>query len=118
MSDQLTLRREPDKTAEAIVVLNKGAQVEVVGMEANGWQQVAVLDQGTTFNGYVNGKYVTQDLDASPVPAIITEPPALERPSFCASPTNPVEFIICSDSDLSYQDSAMAKSFFLLLAQG
>jgi uncharacterized protein YgiM (DUF1202 family) len=117
VSDQLTLRKEADKTAEAIVVLNKGAQVEVISTDSNGWQQVQLTDQGTTFEGYVNGKFLTQDLNASPTPAIVTEPPDLDKPSFCGRETKPIEFVVCSNSDLAFQDGAMGKSYQMLLAR-
>jgi uncharacterized protein YecT (DUF1311 family) len=116
-SDQLTLRREPDRTSEAIIALNMGAQVEVLSTESNGWQRVQVSDNGTTFAGYVNGKYLTEDLSATPVPIIATEPYDVSRPSFCGSEGAPMEYVICSNADLASQDSAMARSYFALIAR-
>jgi uncharacterized protein YecT (DUF1311 family)/tetratricopeptide (TPR) repeat protein len=117
MSDQLTLRRDPDKNASAIEVINQGAKVEVIGYGAAGWFQVSVTDHGNVATGYVNGKYLTTDLNASPVPVIISEPPELPRPAFCGSESEPVEYIICADSALSEQDGAMTKSYHALLSQ-
>jgi hypothetical protein len=117
MTDQLTLRSQPDKTADAIVVLNKGAQVEVISTDANGWSQVQLSDQGTTFKGYVNGKYLSQFPFFFPTPVIVTEPPDLAKPSYCGHEGAPIEFVICSNSDLALQDSAMAKSYYILLTR-
>lgn len=116
-ADQLTLRRGPDKTTEAIVVLNKGAQVDVISTESNGWLQVTVSDYGKSYQGYLSGKFMTQDLTASPIPAIVTEPYDLSRPAFCGSEGAPMEYVICSSTDLQDQDSAMARSYIALVAR-
>jgi uncharacterized protein YecT (DUF1311 family) len=116
-TDQLTLRQGPDRSSDAIVALNLGAQVEVLSTESNGWQQVQVADNGTSFKGYVNGKYLTQDLSTSPVPMLVTEPYDVSRPSFCGSEGAPMEYVICSNTDLAMQDSAMARSYFALVAR-
>jgi hypothetical protein len=116
-ADQLTLRHDPDKTAEAILVLNKGAQVQVMSTDAEGWQQVAIVDQGVSFKSYVNGKYATTDLSTSPVPVIITEPADLDTPAFCGHENEPIEYIICSNAELAGQESAMVKSYSALLAR-
>jgi uncharacterized protein YgiM (DUF1202 family) len=116
-ADQLTLRHDPDKTAEAILVLNKGAQVQVMSTDAEGWQQVAIVDHGVSFKGYVNGKYTTTDLSASPVPVIITEPTDLGTPAFCGHENEPIEYIICSNAELAGQESAMVKSYTTLLTR-
>ena len=86
-----------------------------MGAVSDSWQQVSVSDDGKSFQGYVNGKYLTQDLTAAPRPMIITEPPESGRSVFCGSESTPVEFVICSDFDLSRDDNAMAKSFNILL---
>jgi tetratricopeptide (TPR) repeat protein len=118
VTDQLTLRTRPDKSADAIVLLNKGAQVEVVSTDPNGWQQVQLSDQSTSFKGYVNGNYLTHDLNASPRPLILTEPADLNgSPSYCGQQNAPIEYVICSNADLAQQESAMAKSYNLLLAR-
>jgi uncharacterized protein YecT (DUF1311 family) len=117
-SDQLTLRTQPDKSAEAIVVLNKGAQVEVISTDANGWSQVQLSDQGTIYKGYVNGKYLTPFTIVFPTPVILTEPTDRDEvPSYCGHESAPMEFVICSNSALALQDSAMAKSYRILLAR-
>jgi len=116
--DPLTLRIQPDKSADAIVVLNKGAQVEVISADANGWSQVQLSDQGTTFKGYVNGKYLTPFTMFLTEPVIPTEPTDVDEvPSFCGHEHAPMEFVICSNSDLALQDSAMAKSYHILLTR-
>jgi uncharacterized protein YecT (DUF1311 family) len=119
MSDQLTLRTQPDKSAEAIVVLNQGACVEVINTDANGWSQVQLSGQGTTFKGYVNGKYLTTILFFFPTPPVmLTEPTDLDEiPSYCGHANAPMKFVICSNSDLALQDSAMEKSYHILLAR-
>jgi uncharacterized protein YgiM (DUF1202 family) len=118
VTDQLTLRAQPDKSAEAIVVLNKGTQVEVISTDENGWRQVRLSDRGTSFEGYVNGKYLTSDLSATPQPVILTEPTDRDKaPSYCGHENAPIEFVICSNSDLASQDGAMEKSYRLLLVR-
>jgi uncharacterized protein YecT (DUF1311 family)/uncharacterized protein YgiM (DUF1202 family) len=116
-SDQLTLRKAADKTAEAIVLLNKGAQVEVLATDTNGWSQVQLSDAGTSVTGYVNGRYLTQDLSASPKPVILTEPPNFDKPAFCGHETKPIELVVCSNEDLAYLDGAMGKVYQILLAK-
>ena len=116
-SDQLTLRDLPSTKGRALFAVNNGARVSIMYDSANGWKRVKVISNGSTYFGYVNGRFLTSDIASITAPTVVTELPELPKPSFCGKENEPMEFVLCSNDEIAEQESAMEKSYFALLSQ-
>ena len=116
-SDQLTLRDQPNAKARALIAINGGARVSVIDDSPNGWKHIRLFTNGLTYSGFVNGRYLTSDVASIVSPLIIAETADLLKPSFCGKENEPIEEVLCSNDDISEQESAMEKSYYALIAQ-